>query len=282
MGQKKDLLELLDDIEVQCKIKEIVSGGEKVKQQSTFTSIFDRNKDEHDSKTIRKYEENIRQLNDEKEKLNTENSKLINQLKEYKFKLNEEESINQKLLKENAEYKETLSKCKNRMESDAQEIKLLKNSADKYNSENLKLSKELESYRKYDDVEMMYSKYMSLDRTVREGLRNTISGANYMSFIVTVINANSIEKLWEYTRVQLENSDQKTFEILRDVCYWAFDKFNSIYGKYVKLDVNIGDEYDSEIHSRVSGSKPSGEITEVLLNGFRKKTGEITKTVVRI
>ena len=199
MGQKKDLLELLEDKEIQCKIKEIVFDGEKVKQQSSFTSFFDRNKDECDSKTIRKYEEKIKLLNDEKEKLNNENSKLINQIKEDKIKLSEEENKNQRLLKENAEYKETLSKCKNRMESDAQEIKSLKNSADKYSSENLKLSKELENYRKYDDVEMMYSKYMSLDRTVREGLRNTISGANYMSFIVTVINAHSIEKLWEYT-----------------------------------------------------------------------------------
>ena len=117
-------------------------------------------------------------------------------------------------------------------------------------------------------------KYRSLSYSVRDGLENVISDKNIITFIASCSNENNLSYIWEYTKELSSDSDSADFQTLNMIFDYFFDVFNDSLpeSKFVRDDVETGDELDDDYHERCFGSATSGEITSVLLRGYKSKT----------
>ncbi|MGN0482098.1 MAG: hypothetical protein ACI4HI_00960 [Lachnospiraceae bacterium] len=129
---------------------------------------------------------------------------------------------------------------------------------------------------------MAYLKmYQSLSRSTRNGLENVISVTNEITFIASCTNEDGLAAIWNYTKDLSNDSDrEQDFMVLREIFDYFFDIYNDSLPepKYVRDDVEIGDEFDDECHDRCMGSATSGDITEVILRGYRSMN---TRKVIR-
>ena len=134
------------------------------------------------------------------------------------------------------------------------------------------LKKQFETPMKYLEL------YRSLSSSVRSGLENVIMDCNEITFIASCSKESSLSSIWEYIKEISEDSDSGDFKALNLIFDYFFEVFNVSLPepKYERDDVEIGDELDDEYYDRCCGSSTSGEITEIILKGYRSRnTGKI-------
>lgn len=166
------------------------------------------------------------------------------------------------------------------------EIEHLESTVDNLRKEKDALSAELQStnemmqgLKKQFETPMKYLElYRSLSSSVRSGLENVIMDCNEITFIASCSNESSLSSIWEYIKEISEDSDSRDFKVLNLIFDYFFEVFNASLPepKYERDDVEIGDELDDEYYDRCCGSSTSGEITEIILKGYRSRnTGKI-------
>ena len=173
-----------------------------------------------------------------------------------------------------------------RLEENGSEIEHLESTVDNLRKEKDALSAELQStnemmqgLKKQFETPMKYLElYRSLSSSVRSGLENVIMDCNEITFIASCSNESSLSSIWEYIKEISEDSDSRDFKTLNLIFDYFFEVFNasSPEPKYERDDVEIGDELDDEYYDRCCGSSTSGDITEIILKGYRSRnTGKI-------
>lgn len=173
-----------------------------------------------------------------------------------------------------------------RLEENGSEIEHLESTVDNLRKEKDALSAELQStnemmqgLKKQFETPMKYLElYRSLSSSVKSGLENVIMDCNEITFIASCSNESSLSSIWEYIKEISEDSDSRDFKALNLIFDYFFEVFNASLPelKYERDDVEIGDELDDEYYDRCCGSSTSGEITEIILKGYRSRnTGKI-------
>ncbi|MCM1227030.1 MAG: hypothetical protein NC320_06330 [Clostridium sp.] len=177
---------------------------------------------------------------------------------------------------------ELLKKEKNKLKK---ENESLKEQLGLYNDMSDALSKKLKKYADdYSESEKVYEAYCSLDSEILKSLSNIISTVSVLHFIISAGQWRNIEALWKNISYRLDNTSAEEIERMTYIFEWLFNKYNEIYEEYSILDVKPGDLFDSDFHSKGSKSAVTGEITEILLKGYKNNTnGKIMeKSIVRI
>lgn len=131
-----------------------------------------------------------------------------------------------------------------------------------------------------------YELYKELSDSVKIGLENVINSENELSFIVSCSSDESLSAIWEYIKEISQDTESKDFKGLILIFDYFFDVFNQSLPevKYQRDDVEVGEEFDNDYYDRCYGSSTSGDITEVILRGYKlKNTGKIIhKSLVKV
>ena len=143
-----------------------------------------------------------------------------------------------------------------------------------------KLKKQFEYPIKYLEL------YRGLSDSVKSGLENVISSKNEILFIASCSNEENLSAIWEYIKDISLDIKNRDFEVLNLIFDYFFDIFNESMPevKYKRDDVEIGEEFDNDCHDRCYGSATSGEITKIILRGYKlRNTGKIIhKSLVKV
>lgn len=177
---------------------------------------------------------------------------------------------------------ELLKKEKNKL---IKENEGLKEQIGIYNDMSDALSKKMKKYvDDYSEAEKIYDTYCSLDSEILKSLSNIISTVSVLHFIISAGQWRNIEAFWKNISYRLDNTSAEEIERMTYIFEWLFNKYNEIYEEYSILEVKPGDLFDGDFHSKGSKSAVTGEITEILLKGYKNNTnGKIMeKSIVRI
>lgn len=172
------------------------------------------------------------------------------------------------------------------IEKSKSEIKRIEDVINALNSENESLSSELKSttktiqeLKKQFETPVKYLElYRSLSYSVRSGLENVIIDTNEITFIASCSNDSNLSSIWEYMKEISDETESKDFKALNLIFDYFFDVFNDSLPepKYKRDDVEIGDDLDDDYYDRAYGSSTSGEITKIILRGYKSRnTGKI-------
>lgn len=202
--------------------------------------------------------EQYHSLENEMKTLYTENEKLLSKLKSNKSYINNLESDVNTL-------KEKIEKLGKEKDSISLELKSSNETLQRFKEQFENPIKYLEMYR-------------SLSYSVRSGLENVIIDTNEITFIASCTNENNLSSIWEYIKEISNDTDSDDFKVLNLIFDYFFDVFNNSLSepKYKRDDVEIGDDLDDDYYDRCYGSATSGEITRVIIKGYKSRnTGKI-------
>lgn len=183
----------------------------------------------------------------------------------------------------NNAYEEKIENLKNKIKEyedllDFKEKELNK-FKEKSETDNLKI-KELESKAfEITKVETLYNNYKKLDGVVKEELSGIFKGDTLEDFIACGVQSKNISGIWDICKKSILNENLDSKEIV-NIFEYFFQMFNKTYDDslYTYINVNIKDRFNSDIHFALG--RASGEIREVLLKGYKDRSGKAVKKSV--
>lgn len=139
----------------------------------------------------------------------------------------------------------------------------------------------------YFDIHMYYKKCKELFQAnplLQRDLQNVINLQNEEAFIGAGCQQENLDALWDCLSYKLTVYTEAELKTLNDLFFYFLSIFNDVQELYAPIKTAIGDAFDEDIHARGEGSKISGQIHEVYLEGYRNvKTGKVVKkSIVRI
>lgn len=274
----ENLLRALDEKSVQRKIREIVSGEEK-------KSIFGGN-EEKGKKEIKQLKAAINEKDIELEQLR----QMLCQEKEEKVKaLRQAEELRQardQIEQQSQGAKWEMESAKKALEKLQEENRILK-AREKQYADCMEEAKTVRSYYEngFRQLDTYYRMYFQLGEEVHEDLIRVLSTKSPEVFLCWGVQWGNIEALWAFLDINLSMGkySQNTLEALGKIFDYFFELYREMNGNYERLDTKAGDEFDEDFHKRSGNSLVAGQISQVLLRGYRGITNKkIKKSVVRI
>ena len=276
---KNELLQWLDDVEIQKKILRIV------KEPQFFSEPVKSPEEppESDEKVSRLEEENFRLKNNLSE-VQQRVKELEEQIQNAQYRnsllenfLSQSERSSKDLQSKLAEWQKTFTR-------EQQRNKTLQQDLDAANQRISDLEGQLQ--QRFACGWQLFQKYQSVGAHARQLLQGVFTRDNFMSFICGGAQSESLEKIWDVLRECGMNSRQHDAEILREVFEYSLELVNSSRAQvsYSILSVNVGDRFDSDVHSEAPGSRAQGKIAQVYLPGFRNDYNRriIRKSIVQV
>lgn len=122
---------------------------------------------------------------------------------------------------------------------------------------------------RFSTINTLYEQYNGLPISVKQRISNIFANDNVYSIIVAVSDWNSIEGLWGFIKRRIIEDEKEGLSELINVFTESFSLYSLIEGtgRYKLIIPNIGDRFDSDIHS-IKGIKTDGVIEKVLLTGI--------------
>lgn len=192
-----------------------------------------------------------------------ENNKLEQRINKLTTELQSIKNENVMLRNENAMEKETIAKSH-------KELLMAQDKAIYYQ-------------RKYKNIDKYFEAYVSLGNSVHQDLERVLSAESPEIFFCYGTQWSNIEALWDFISYKLTKYPPHDIEVLNSIFDYFFQCYQNISGNYKRLQVNVGEEFDDDIHTRASNSEARGTISEVLLVGYEgTRNGKIKKSIVRI
>lgn len=255
----KDLLEMLDEPEVQAKIRNIA------KKEPTRNVCGGMSP--HKDTRVSELEAQVADLQEKLNKSEFAGKALEMAKNECLRQLQEAYTANESLKGMN-------QKLETKLQDMQDELTQLKNA----------VTEAMGFCQRYETLDRLYEDYKSLSEDVKKGLENSICTKDVYTFIVSASQWDSIDALWRYLDYSIETLSQEEVGTLLNTFDWLFDEYNQRRADYVRLSVEVGDYFDSDYHVKASNSKSSGAITQVLLLGYKdNNTGKvIRKSIVRV
>lgn len=266
---KKEIVNIIDENKKKPSVKEENSNYEIKENVSEI---------KEDTVDIEKY---INENNEYKEKLNTYinlTNELNEQLVQYKICVED-------LKEKNLEYKNKYEKGQKKYTDIAEENSKIKNQYSIINNEYNKLNDELDIYKKtYKNLDDIYNNFLSLRDEIKDNLSNVIKADNSELFLCYGVQWDNLEALWQFISYKLNEYNEDELNMLISTFNYLFEKYNQVQNLYELMNVNIGDEFDEDLHTRGAESRVAGNITKVMLNGYKNiRTNKIIqKSIVRI
>lgn len=139
---------------------------------------------------------------------------------------------------------------------------------------------------KYKELENVYSKFNNLSDDTKVGLSGIFKNIDNIDlFLFCGAEYDKLEMFWEFIKNAIINEQHKDdIDNMNYIFDYFFDRYNKVVNEiYERIEVRPGEEFDTEYHIR-KGNKPSGEISRVMLTGFRNRNTKkvIKKTVVSL
>lgn len=223
----------------------------------------------------------LSQTNDKLEQYKSFYNQASLKLREYDALNNKVNSLEEKdrkniaVIQENKSYIEKLET----------EISSLRNDIAESNEKLNEAQNKIDNLKGQFEVPLKYFElYKEISYSVRDGLENVISDDNVISFIISCSSESNLSSIWEYLK-ELSNNENDDFKNLSAIFDYFFDKYNESLPdpKYVRDDVEIGDDMDEEDYDRSFDSSTSGTIKKVVLLGYKScNTGKIIhKSIVK-
>lgn len=279
--KEKDIYDVIYESKaIQKLIREIVNNSTDTPMQKGLSNAEETEK-LHSQ--IAQLHTQLRQANAELEQYKNSYVQVTQKLKEYDRLKNEVDAL-----------KSREEELKLDLQKKTSTIRKFENSIETINNRNSQLLSELETAKEtinhlkkqFEEPINYMNMYKSLSDCTRNGLENVISDKNELTFISSCSDENNLDAIWEYAKdISNDNTYVNDFKSLIGIFNYFFDLFNDSLPepKYIRDDVKLGDYLDDDYYDRCSGSATSGEITEIILRGYRSiNTGRIIhKSLVR-
>lgn len=230
----------------------------------------------------------IETLQCENDSLKTENRSLNSQMEKALFEINkikhEKDLLNQEAMEKT---KEINSLQKVILEKD-KKISTHFAETQKLNAQISALQDELSQFKEsIGEVVVVYEKYSRLSKNTLEKLSNIICSDNLMGFITSCSDYKNLEGLWDYNKsLIMSETDSIALPVLEEVFSVFFNTYNSSSKnpRFIYDTTNVGDMFDDELHVKGKTSKVQGNISAVLLRGYRSAVTNniVRKSVVKI
>ena len=132
----------------------------------------------------------------------------------------------------------------------------------------------------------LFRKYQLVGSHARQLLQGVFPREDFMAFICGGAQVDSLGTLWDVLRECVMNRRQQDAQILSEVFEYCLELVNSskAQASYSILPVNVGERFDSDVHSEAPGSRAQGKISVVYLPGYRNDYNGriIKKSVVQV
>ncbi|MBO5351764.1 MAG: hypothetical protein J6A77_00540 [Lachnospiraceae bacterium] len=272
-GYVEKLLTGLEDERVKAKIRSIVeknseSSGLVEKQTEEQKCAYE--KQLMEQKVV--YEEQLKRLRQayaaEKEAIQREWEETLERQKEdYRREL--------KVLNEDVRQQREAMRCK--IQAEQEKAQKLAQAAEQ-------MQERLAFYENsYRDLDSMYRLYCSLGAELHQKLDRVLCADNAELFLAWGVQWENLEALWDFMSYSVRDLDEAAREGLCQVFDYLFETYRKVNDNYERLEVQVGDEFDEDIHTRSASSAVGGVITKILLRGYRGiHNGKIKKSIVLI
>lgn len=299
---KYELLRLLDDVEVQEKILRIIKEpeilSESIKPPEEISSPVDDEKfsrlELEKNSALQRAKTAESQLNE----LRSENLRLKNSFSQAQQRVEDLEKQIQNAQSKNSRLENSLSQSERSSRDLQSKLAEWQKTFTREQQHNKNLQHELDAAQlKISDLEEqlqqrfsrgweLFQKYQSVGTHSRQLLQGVFTRDNFMSFICGGAQSESLEKIWDVLRECVMNSRQNDAEILWEVFEYSLELVNSSRAQvsYSILPVNVGDRFDSDLHTEAPGSRAQGKVARVYLPGFRNDYNRriIKKSIVQV
>lgn len=134
----------------------------------------------------------------------------------------------------------------------------------------------------FAEIDNAYQKYLSLNEKIRYNLAGIFGeGTNIQGFLFGAANEKHLNEFWEYLRYsindgRLSEGEKNTLSAIFDFCFNALNK-SSRDKIFVRLNTEIGSNFDNRIMTRTSDSKQLGKVKKVLLEGYANRVGNVVQ-----
>lgn len=267
-----------DSVEIQELIRNIVNSEQGTMVDSNIGISKKKNKDLENYEKYRQLQREIIELRQYKEVY----EKVRPKLQRYESLDNEVNLLQRERMQNRLDLEQKESKIRKLNN----EIDECNNIIERLKSENAALlsdisyvKNELASLKTQFETPVKYlSLYRSLSDRVRNGLENVIRDTNEITFIASCSNESNLSSVWEYIKEISNDSESQDYKNLSKIFEYCFEIFNQSLPepKYQMDNVEVGDEFDDDYYDRSFGSSTSGQITKVILRGYKSRnTGKI-------
>lgn len=255
-GNVEKLLVALEDERVKALIRKIV----KVKETDT-------NPEDINVVLKEKQEEILLQ----KQKLEEENEHLRRMLEEQEAKHRKEMQM-------------LASEAKQEIEGLRKELMWTKESEEKQLLRTEEMHRQMQTYENsYRELESIYRMYNSLNEELHRGLERVLCADSAELFLAWGIQWENLEALWDFLSYCVRDLEEEERNSLCKVFDYLFEVYQKVNLCYERLNTQVGDEFDEDIHTRGYNSAVGGRITKVLLQGYRGiRKDKIKKSIVLI
>ena len=136
------------------------------------------------------------------------------------------------------------------------------------------LEEENQLYAKnFSELDAAYRAYQKLSYNVKFSLRGIFgTGETATIFMAGALTEGHLESLFDFTATEI-NQDAPTdeIEILRGLFDFVFNATNSGRREeiFTRLEVNVGDEFNSSTMRKISASRQSGTVQKISLQGYK-------------
>jgi len=269
--KKSTLLSLLDDEDVQAKIKRIVV--ENAPKQELVP-------DEKHGAELR-----VETLEKEVEML----SNLIKQLKalfsDNQDKVRRSEAYATTLTKEKQQLSEQLNSLNRELEDKQASLQATQRQLAQMQQENQQLSEKLRGYEAQFEQELAaYDLYNGLSEKTKASLKGIFKSDDLAGFLACGVQEKNISSFWEYAKNEVIEGKNPDHEALVKIFHFFLTRYLMAYPLFQQQAVSIGEKFDTARHIKDSHSASSGKISQVLLPGWENtKTNKVMgKSLVRV
>lgn len=277
---KERLLAVLDEVEIQEKLRSVLTAGNTASIASSVSKMEDscmaeleREKEvaEQYRRKFQEAQEAISLMDEERKRISLDKNRVSTKCKELEKELAQSRAEWQnKLSATKTAYEQQLQHCYREVEKQQENLKAWKNMA-----------------APFAEALDLYRQVQSLSPNVRNRVQCYFKSHTPVSFIVCAGQENNLFSVWDITKEENKNCSVEDKLILRKLLDYSIERVNDACGmlRYALRQDKEGERFDDRFHSRSPDSSPhSGPIKEVILPGIiQVNTGEVKRpSVVRV
>ena len=122
------------------------------------------------------------------------------------------------------------------------------------------------------DFQKIHELYLTLPQNLREALSGIFCDTSLRSFVFSGVQADRLMEFWDFCMTDFKRGKNLEYQaILTQLFDFFFKIINEEINsspRYLKQEVQLGDSFDSSIHTCTSTSNAVGRVSEILLPGI--------------
>lgn len=167
--------------------------------------------------------------------------------------------------------REQLDRMREQLEQEQQDVKKERQNAEHWKTQMEQWKNEAEAKRlELLDIGRAAALYGELSQSSQRALENIFRSTKPELFIASGVQIDNLKQLWEFAKSEIMEGRTGETALLTELVNYFMNLYNLINGRmiYVKIEAKAGMDFDVDWHIRTSGSRPSGVIGRVYLDGY--------------